>query len=105
MIIKYDIEIDNNAILDNINRLVNQIFKLLPMREEGSDWVAPLQTLIVDVGGMSRLMANHSEIFLLLCKLESLLTLTEEEDFLVFRKTIFEALGILTSFKEDLPNE
>lgn len=105
MIIKYDIEINNDAILDNVNRLVNQIFKLLPMREEGSDWVSPLQTLIIDVGGMSRLLEEQSSIFLLLCKLESLMNLTEEEDFLVFRKTIFEALGILTTLKEDILNE
>lgn len=106
MIIKYDIEIKDEAIIENINKIINQIFKLLPMREEGLDWVSPLKTLIIDIGGMSKLLSDsHTLIFLLLCKLEELLTLTGEDDFFVFRKTIFEALGILTSLKEDFLNE
>ena len=38
MVIKYDTEIKDEAILANIDRITNQIFKLLPNREEGADW-------------------------------------------------------------------
>lgn len=31
------IEIDNDVIIANLNRIQSQIFKLLPMREEGLD--------------------------------------------------------------------
>lgn len=31
------IEIDNDIIISNLNRIQSQIFKLLPMREEGLD--------------------------------------------------------------------
>ena len=42
MILKYDIEIDNKAISHRLRGLINQIYKLLPVREEGNDWEKPL---------------------------------------------------------------
>ena len=37
MILKYDIEIDNQKFCDRIKQLINLIYKLLPMREEHQD--------------------------------------------------------------------
>lgn len=102
MILKYDTEIQNEAIIKNIDRITNQIFKLLPNREEGGDWQTPLQNLIIEIAGMDRLLLDHTDLFPLLCKLEALLTLTEEDDFLMFRKTIFECLGLMNGLKKCL---
>ena len=38
--------VDVNAIDFNLKRVINQVYKLLPMREEGRDWEKPLETLI-----------------------------------------------------------
>ena len=100
MIIKYDAEIDDNAIIKNIDKITNQIFKLLPLREEGGDWSSPLQNLILEVTGMSSLLSDHTDLFPLLCKMEALLVLTEENDFPSFRKLIFECLGLMNSLKK-----
>lgn len=82
MVMKYSIEIDNKAISANLSRLTNQIYKLLPTREEGYDWIKPLETIIVEIAGMSRLLLDHqSTLFALLCKLEGLFTLTASSDF------------------------
>ena len=102
MVLKYDIEISNDAIIENIDRIINQIFKLLPSREEGGDWQTPLQNLILEVGGMNRLVCGQPILFSLLCKMEALTSLTEENDFLVFRKMIFECLGLLKQLKQCL---
>lgn len=102
MVIKYNVEINDNAIEKNIDRITNQIFKLLPNREEGGDWESPLQNLIIELTGMSRLVEDHLNLFPLLCKLEALLTLTEEDDFLAFRKIIFECLGLCNTIKKVL---
>lgn len=102
MDIKYDISISNDAIVENIKRITNQIFKLLPSREEGEDWKTPLENLILEIVGMKELLIDQVEFFHLLCKMESLLTLTEEEDFLMFRKTIFECLGMINKLTEDI---
>lgn len=99
MVLKYNIEIADEAINENIDRIINQIFKLLPSREEGSDWQTPLQNLILEVGGMNRLMGGQVTLFSLLCKMEALTTLTNEDDFLAFRKIIFECLSLLKQLK------
>lgn len=101
MVIKYDAYINDSDIISNIDRITNLIFKLLPSREEGGEWQIPLKNLIVELSGMSRLL-NNKELFSVLCKLEGLLTLTEEDDFLQYRKTIFECLSQLNKIKKCL---
>ena len=96
MKIKYDANITNSAIEDNLHRLVNQVYKLLPNREEGIDWKKPLTTILEELAGMDRLLIDrHTVLFSLLCKLEGLFILTEEDDFLEYRRTIFECLGLM----------
>lgn len=99
MVLKYNIEIDNDAIIENIDRIINQIFKLLPSREEGGDWITPLQNLILEVGGMNKLLCDQTILFSLLCKMEALTVLTGEDDYIAFRKLIFECLGLLKQLK------
>ena len=90
----------NEAIFNNLNRITNQIYKLLPNREEGLDWEKPLETLIIELTGMSSLLPDQTELFSLLCKLEALKTLADEEDFMLYRKTIFECLGLMSKIKK-----
>lgn len=99
VIVKYGIEIADDAVKRNIDRITNQIFKLLPCREEGGDWETPLRNLILEIVGMKMLWIDQPELFSLLCRLEALLTLTEENDFLAFRKLIFECLGLMNQIK------
>ena len=67
MLLKNNIEIDKLAIYASIKKLTNQIYKLLPNREEDIDWQTPLSTVIEELGGMSRLLENHEILFTLLC--------------------------------------
>lgn len=100
MLIKYDANIQIDSIIYNLNRLTNQIYKLLPGREEGLDWGKPLETIIEEFAGMSRLFFNHDILFSLLCKLEGLFSLTETNDFQIYRRTIFECLGLVGELKK-----
>lgn len=102
MILKNNIEIEITAVCANIKKLTNQIYKLLPNREENIDWQTPLSTIIEELGGMSRLLENHDILFTLLCKLEGLYTLTEEDDFFLYRRTIFECLNLLSTLKGEI---
>lgn len=96
MVIKYGADIETAAIAANIKRLTNQIYKLLPLREEGGNWSRPLETLIEEIAGMDRLLiGQHLILFKLLSKLEGLLLLTDENDFMLYRSVIFECLGLL----------
>lgn len=100
MVLKYNAEIKSEAILANLDRIINQIFKLLPLREEGGDWETPLHNLKLEIIGMNYLMCNQIILFSLLCKMESLTFLVRADDYLDFRKLIFECLSLLKQFKD-----
>lgn len=100
---KYDINIDKTSIKNNLERIINQTYKLLPRREEGEDWEKPLSTLIEELAGMDRLFIDQQKIFFsLLCKMEGLFVLTEDSDFLLYRRTIFECLGLMNEIKDNV---
>ena len=88
MILKYNIDIEEQTIHNRLQNLINQTYKLLPSREEGADWEKPLQTILEELAGMQRLMnCGYSEIFFpLLNKLEGLYSLVEDDDFLCYNE-------------------
>lgn len=95
--IKYGGIISEDAVRANIKKLINQVYKLLPIREEGGDWGAPLVAILEELSGMTRILQNqHSLLLPLLSKLEGLFDLTDEKDFLLYRKVIFENLSFLS---------
>lgn len=103
MIIKYNVNLSGDVVKNDIKRIINQVYKLLPMREEGQDWQKPLQTLIEELAGMQRLFQGQQEQFLiLLCKLEGLNILIQEEQFILYRRTIFECLSLLSDITKDI---
>jgi len=55
MILKYNFYIKNDIIYDRLQTLINQIYKLLPNREEGVDWEKPLETISEELAGIHRL--------------------------------------------------
>ena len=101
MILKYNVDIEEQIIHNRLQNLINQTYKLLPSREEGADWEKPLQTILEELAGMQRLMnCGYSEIFFpLLNKLEGLYSLVEDDDFLCYRRTIFECLGLMNDLQ------
>lgn len=102
MVIKYDLMIPNEVIVENLKRLTNQIYKLLPLREEKVEWVKPLETIIEELIGMDRLISGKASImFPLLCKLEGLFRLTNDDDFMLYRRIIFECLALINKVMQE----
>lgn len=89
------------AIQKNLMRLINQIYKLLPQREEEKDWKTPLSTIIEELLGMIDLL-DQEKLFSLLCKLQGLNHLEQEEDFPLYRRIIFECLTLLNEIKGEI---
>ena len=104
MIIKYNIDCSNQIIEKDIKRIINQIYKLLPTREQNKQWIKPLQTIIQELVGMKRLFLDWQEesFFILLCKLEGMFSLEHSQDFSLYRRTIFECLNLLGEIKKCL---
>ncbi len=90
----YDSEVNNEVIAFNLRRLKNQIFHLLPSNEEGEDWLKPLDTIILEIAGLSNLFPNDVKIFELLSKLEGLKAQGKEIEFQWFRRIIFECCSL-----------
>ena len=103
MIIKYNKNIGEKAIGINLTRLINQTYKLLPMREENLDWEKKLDTIIEEFAGMDQILINQHEIlFQLLCKLQGLNTLKEDESFSIYRGIIFECINLIVELKSNV---
>ena len=88
----------DTIITANINRLTNQLWKLIPMRENEEDWGVHLETLIIELAGLNALSSNTDEKFLiLLSKLKGLSV--ENTSFLLYRKTVFECISLLREMR------
>ena len=98
--IKYNLDVSVDTFNRNIKKIINLTYKLLPMREEGQDWVKPLETILEELVGMNRLFVDlQPQFFPIICKLEGLFSLTEYSDFELYRRTIFECLTLLNGLK------
>ena len=87
-----------SAISSNINRLTNQVWKLIPMREHGEDWLSQLDTVLLELMGLKDIyyIADYKFITLL-SKLKGLKD--EELTFIVYRKTVFECISLLREMR------
>ena len=98
LIEEYNVEIANSVVVATLKRLTNQIYKLLPNREEGGDWQTPLTTIIEELAGMNKLLFDQQHVsFSLLCKLKGLFDLADEENFFLYRRMIFECLSLMNN--------
>lgn len=93
---KYDINLTDEAILSDIKRLTNQLWKLIPMRENEEDWKMQLDTVINEIVGLNEILIG-SHFLILLSKLEGLKLV--ETDFHFYRKTVFECISLLRELK------
>lgn len=89
---KYNIEFDKADVIKNIRRLTNQLWKLIPMRENEEDWQKQLDTVILEFVGLNELFKS-SAFLQTLSKLEALRI--KETDFDLYRKTIFECISLI----------
>lgn len=94
---KYLYDFSEESIKKELLRLTNQLWKLIPMRENGEDWNKQLNTVIIEIAGLGEIFYSVSQFLQLLSKLEGLLEV--ETDFDLYRKTVFEAINLLQEIK------
>ena len=78
----------------NVKRLTNQLWKLIPMRENEEDWVKQLDTVKLEVAGLNEIFLSYPQFLQLLSKLEGLRQ-SEDLEFDLYRKTVFESINLL----------
>ena len=97
---KYDINFPLETKEQDLKRLINQLWKLIPMRENEEDWINHLNTMIEEISGLVEIYKNKVEGLILLSKLEGL---TSEvcNDFMIYRKTVFRCIDLLLQVIRD----
>lgn len=90
---KISITVPAVVIAADINRLTNQLWKLIPMRENEENWQSQLETVLIEIAGLYSLFDIDEEYLILLSKLEGLRQVDTE--FSIYRKTIFECISLL----------
>ena len=97
---KYDINFPVETKEQDLKRLINQLWKLIPMRENEEDWINHLNTMIEEISGLVEIYKNKVEGLILLSKLEGL---TSEvcNDFMIYRKTVFRCIDLLAQVIRD----
>ena len=93
MINKYNIDFSKEEIKDEVIRLTNQLWKLIPMWENNEDWNKQLESVIIDIAGKDEIFLHNSHFLQLLSKLEGLRV--EETEFIIYRKTVFECINLI----------
>ena len=90
---KYGIDIPKEIIEQDVNRLTNQLWKLIPMRENNENWEGQLKSVIVELTGINQIFDIDIKYLILLAKLEGLKN--TEIEFSIYRKTVFESISLL----------
>lgn len=93
---KYGFYFSKEVVAKNITRLTNQMWKLIPMRENEENWQKQLNTVLIEIAGLNEIFLQDPQFLQLLSKLEGLKLV--ETNFSVYRKTVFEAINLLQGF-------
>jgi hypothetical protein len=91
---KYNIDFPLETREQDLKRLINQLWKLIPMRENKEDWQNHLNVMIEEISGLVEIYKDNVNGLVLLSKLEGL---TSEvcDDFMIYRKTVFRCIDLL----------
>lgn len=95
----YGFQMSEDVVTSDVNRLTNQLWKLIPMRENEENWLGQLDTVIIEISGLNAILVNQNNFIVLLSKLEGLKIV--ETEFNAYRKTVFEAISLLREMRYD----
>ena len=91
---KDKIEISNVVLQQDLQRLINQMWKLIPMRENNEDWEDHLNILIEEIYGLGEVFKDKLNFVILLSKLEGLHL--PSLDFMTYRTVVFKCIALLS---------
>lgn len=99
MMTYYNSEFDVDLVKADLRRLINQIWKLLPMRENEEDWQKQLRIVLNELHGLHQLFGDQLDFLILLSKLEGL---PQTDNFMTYRLVVFSSISLLTELTNSL---
>lgn len=98
MITKYGFSFGEKIVEADKKRLVNQLWKLIPMRENNEDWQKQLSSVLIEITGLNEIFIEKLSYLILLSKLEGL---NENVEFTDYRRTVFETINLLDELSHE----
>ena len=93
-------QLPNSMIADNISDLINQVFKLLPFKENNDERLeSHFENILFRISGMARILETFPEWITVISILEMART---ESDFKLYRKSILDSCSILKTIQQRL---
>ena len=97
---KYEeVAFSSNDVVSNIKRLINQVWKLIPMKENKEDWIKQIDLVIVEVAGLQELFQNRLYLLRILSELEGLKQ-CQSIEFIQFRSIVFSIISLMSKENE-----
>ena len=96
---KYQFEFPAEVIDRHVTRLTNQLWKLIPMRENEENWEKQLNIVKIEIAGLNRIFLQTPQFLQMLAKLEGI-SETENMEFSDYRRTVFEVINLLQELKK-----
>lgn len=95
---KYGYEFPKEVIDATVARLTNQIWKLIPMRENSEDWQKQLRNVTIEISGLDKIFLSNPLFLPLLATLEGINN--PDVSFEDYRTKVFSAISILQRLKK-----
>lgn len=93
---KYGMSVEDKDVHLYLSSIKNKIYKLLPLREENLEWDKYLYSLQIELTGFNELFSNKYDLISIISKLEGLHDL---DNFVLYRRTIFECLNSIDDLR------
>ena len=101
MITKYsNLSFKETTVSEDLRRLINQIWKLVPMRENEENWKVQIETVLIELIGLKELFNNELDLLVIITKLEGLKY--SETTFAQYRGTVFSIIHELGDLRNGL---
>ena len=91
---------NEETVCNDIKRLINQVWKLIPMREDNEDWKHQLELVVTELIGFQELFRNEIDLLIIISKLEGL-RLTDNS-FSHYRAEVFSVIHVLGELRNGL---
>ena len=95
---KYNFNFELVDIKVNVRRLTNQLWKLIPMRENKEDWKKQLDTVVIEIAGLNEIFTGP-QFLQILSKLEGLKI--TDTSFELYRRTVFESISLIQELQKN----
>lgn len=98
---KYEsISFEESNVISDIKRLINQVWKLIPMKENNENWKKQIVQVLVETAGLQELFQNRIDLLIILSKLEGLKEFGDTIAFIEFRSLVFSIISLLSKANE-----